>query len=55
VKNQRSNAFIRVRYRFSHELEAAQKCTTVFHQMEGLAAAGAEVNVTGRGMKIAHL
>jgi len=47
VKNQRPNARIRVRYSFPHKLEAAQKRTTAFHQTEGLAAAGAEVTVTG--------
>jgi glycosyltransferase involved in cell wall biosynthesis len=45
MKNPAPNAPIRVLYSFPHKLGAARICTTAWHQVEGIAAAGAEVTV----------
>jgi glycosyltransferase involved in cell wall biosynthesis len=45
MKPQPPNAPIRVLYSFPHKLGAARICTTAWHQVEGIAAAGAEVTV----------
>lgn len=40
-----TNRPVRVLYSFPHRIGAARICTTAWHQVEGLAAAGAEVTV----------
>jgi glycosyltransferase involved in cell wall biosynthesis len=40
-----ANGKVRVLYSFPHKLGAARICTTAWHQVQGIAAAGAEVTV----------